>query len=325
MREQKEYLILFMMRNNFKKNLLMFCCFTAGAVLIALNLGSSGISLFSPAGRNIILHLRVPRIIMGLVVGGGLSVAGVILQALLKNPLAEPYIVGTSSGAALGVVIISYWGLFYLRPLAALGGGLVTTFAVYGIAKKSGRTEPNTIILAGVVVSSFLSAVTLMFMVLDQRTAYDILFFLTGNLSFESAGRLIFTSGIVLLGTAAALFYGTRLDILSLEDPESSMLGVNVRKNRRNLFIVANLIIAVSVYAGGIIGFVGLIVPHTVRLLTGAKHRKLILNSAVAGAGFLVLCDGVARSVFAPLELPVGVITAFTGGPFFLYLLVAKR
>ncbi|MGM0441191.1 MAG: FecCD family ABC transporter permease [Elusimicrobiota bacterium] len=308
-----------------KRHLLFFSLFTAGAVIIALNLGSSGVTLFNMTGSNVILNLRIPRIIMGLVVGSGLSVAGVILQALLKNPLAEPYIVGTSSGAALGAAIVSFMGIAYFRAPAALAAGLITTFTVYSIAKKTGRPGPNTIILAGVIVGSFLSAVTLMFMVLDQKTAYDILFFLTGNLSFESTGRILFTSVLMLSGIGIAFFYGTRLDILSLEDTESVMLGVEVEKDRRNLFIVANIIVAVSVYASGIIGFVGLIVPHTVRLMTGTKHRKLILNSAVAGAGFLVLCDGLARSVIAPVELPVGVITAFTGGPFFLYLMVSKR
>ncbi|MDA3792523.1 MAG: iron ABC transporter permease, partial [Elusimicrobia bacterium] len=195
---------------------------------------------------------------------------------------------------------------------------------VYNISSFSSRKSPQTLILAGVAVTSLFSAATLLLMVLNRETAYGRLFFLMGSLTGAGWDTLWWVSGIVLPVIIAAQFFHRELDILSLGDLDAAYLGVDAERTGKIMLVLSSIAVAGCVAASGIIGFVGLIIPHVVRLTIGASHRRLLPVSALAGAGFLVLCDGLARSVMVPIELPVGVITAFAGAPFFIYLLIKK-
>ncbi len=292
--------------------------FSAAAVTAAFFAGPAG------ADPYIIWSIRAPRILLGFIVGAGLALSGAVLQSIMENPLAEPYVTGTSAGAALGAVSAIWLGLYPLRGVLAFGGGIAATAGVYLIASHSSRRSPQTLILAGVSISSLFSAFVLLIMVLSRESAYSILFFLTGNLQNATLTSNITAGAAVLAAGAVSLYYAGDLDILALGDEQAAFLGVDVEKARGVLLFSAALAVAGCVSAAGIIGFAGLIVPHIVRLTSGASHRRLIPLSALAGGGFLVLCDAAARSVAAPLELPVGVVTAFFGAPFFLYLLLRK-
>ncbi|MFW6172408.1 MAG: FecCD family ABC transporter permease [Elusimicrobiota bacterium] len=300
--------------------------FVLVSILISLNLGSSGMGLFKFTGQtaHILWRLRLPRIIFGFFVGAGLSIAGGVLQGILKNPLAEPYVLSTSSGAAFGVALLSFLNLSEFGPIAGFIFGLITTVIVYWIANYSFRDSPNTLILAGVIMGSFMSALTLLIMVLKKSSAYKILFFLSGNLSNAEVKQIPVVIITIFICFAVGLFFARDLNIMSLGEEQAHNLGVDVAKVRKIMVFICCIIVAVCVSAAGVIGFVGLVIPHIVRLILGADHRRLLPMSFLFGGGFLIICDGLARSVMAPIELPVGVITAFTGAPFFMYLLLRK-
>ncbi|NLB34811.1 MAG: iron ABC transporter permease [Elusimicrobia bacterium] len=298
---------------------LYFTIFAAGAAFISLFLGVAANDPY------IFWNLRAPRVLLGLLVGACLAVSGAVLQAIMKNPKAEPYITGTSAGAALGAVLASFMGAIVLRPFFAFAGGIAATGVVYMIASFSRRKSPHTLILAGVTLTSLLSSIVLLIMVFSRESAYSILFFLTGSLQNPTLIGIISVSlGLALVG-GVSLYYSRELDLISLGDEEAAFLGVDPSRTGRLLLFTVAVAVAGAVSAAGIIGFAGLIVPHIVRIISGAGHRKLIPLSAILGAGMLVLCDSAARLVAAPVELPVGVITAFAGAPFFLYLLVKGK
>ncbi|MEA3506894.1 MAG: iron ABC transporter permease [Elusimicrobiota bacterium] len=303
-----------------------FLVFAGLSLIMAVHMGAANINIFSltSTDMDILLKLRLPRIFLGLIVGAGLSVSGAILQSILKNPLAEPYIIGSSAGAAMGTVIVAVAGLTLIKAPAAFIGSIGAVMLVYNISSISRRNSPQTLILAGVAVTSLFSAATLLFMVLKRESVYGILFFLMGSLADAGWDTVIWTAAAVIPVIIISLFYRRDLDILSLGDSEASRMGVNSRNTGKIMLMVSSLAVGGCVAASGIIGFVGLIIPHVVRLTIGASHRHLLPASAFAGAGFLVLCDGLARSVLAPVELPVGIITAFAGAPFFIYLLIKK-
>lgn len=289
-------------------------------------------ALTRPAEDNvdalILLRIRLPRVLLAVVVGGALSAAGAALQAMLRNPLAEPHIIGVSGGAALGGVIALVIGggadatRARLVPLGAFVGALATMAIVYRLGSVRGRVNPYTLLLAGVVCNGFTGAL-IMFVnaIADFFQAHGILFWLMGSLATQSY-RLVGAIAIYVLVAVAFLFLYTRdFNALSLGEEGARQLGVDVQRTRRVAFVASSFLVGAAVSVSGMIGFVGLIVPHVSRLLFGPDYRLLLPASVLLGGCFLVLADTAARTLLGAVEIPVGVVTALCGGPFFLYLL----
>lgn len=305
--------------------------------LISLGIGSEYIpardvaaALFRPDSAPpealiIIRELRLPRIIVGLLVGGGLALAGVVFQALLRNPLADPYILGVSSGAAVGVVTASLLGLggvFWASKLFAFAGAMTTVIIVFRIARIKERLYPHTMLLTGVIVNAFFSAAIMFFISIARSDQiYSIFFWLMGNLALSSMGEAV-TVGVVFIVVGVIVSYHARnMNLLLGGDESAASLGVEVERTKLVLFVAASALTAVVVSAAGVVGFVGLIVPHMLRMVLGSDHRALIPTAVLFGGAFLVIADTAARTIISPLELPVGVLTAIFGAPFFIYLL----
>ena len=280
------------------------------------------------ADRVILFETRVPRVLLAAIVGAALATAGVALQGLLRNPLAEPHLIGVSGGAALGAVIAvivggrSAFTEASVLPLAAAAGALVSMGVIYRLALVNGRLQPYVLLLAGVVYNAFAGALILCVNALaDFYQAQGILFWLMGNLATQSY-RLVATIGVyTLLGAGWLLLQTRQLNVLSLGEEGALQLGVDVDRTRRSAFFASSFLVGAVVSVSGMIGFVGLIVPHVMRLILGADHRLLLPASLLAGAIFLVWADTVARTALGVVEIPVGVVTALCGGPFFVYLL----
>jgi len=279
--------------------------------------------------RAILLSLRVPRAAVAGLVGAGLSVSGATFQALLRNPLADPYILGVSSGAAVGAILAILIGFSTASlgvPLASSLGALLTILVVFYFGRQDGKIHPNTLLLAGVITSSFLSALIMFFLSISQREElHTILFWLMGDFSFASGGVIWMIFPYILLGVLFLYFKSRQLNLILSGEENAVQLGVDVERLKLLSYLSASLITAAAVSVCGLIGFVGLIVPHSVRLIFGPDHRLLIPASALIGAAFLVASDTLARTILAPVELPVGVITAVFGGPFFIYLLRTRK
>jgi len=297
------------------------------SILIQSLLGLTGTG--TEMERTIILSLRFPRALLAGLVGAGLSVSGAVFQALLRNPLADPYILGVSSGSAVGAIIAILLGLSALSfglPLASFAGALITIALVFYFGKQEGKIHPNILLLAGVITGSFLSAIIMFLLSISQKEElHTILFWLMGNFSFANPRAI----GIVLpyIGAGFFLLYwnSRHLNLILSGEENALQLGVDVERLKIISYLSASLITAASVSLCGLIGFVGLIIPHSVRLLFGPDHRLLLAASALIGASFLIASDTLARTLLAPVELPVGVITAAFGGPFFIYLLRKRK
>ena len=278
-----------------------------------------------------IVRLRIARILLGVVAGAGLSVAGVIFQALLRNPLAEPYVLGVSSGAGLGAAMaivlgLSAWGIWML-PAMAFAGALGTIILVYMLARTpSGSVPVHTLLLSGVIVSAVLSSM-LMFMVSvsGSKEIHNVVWWLLGNLQIYDWALLRLAAVVVACGVLFTMFFARDLNVMTLGEQPAAHLGLHPERTKKLFFIVASLMTGAAVATCGLIGFVGLIVPHAVRLAIGPDHRHLVPTCALVGAAFLVVADSFARTVIAPTELPIGVVTAFLGGPFFLFLLRRRK
>ena len=279
--------------------------------------------------RAIILSLRVPRALLAGLVGAGLSVSGAIFQALLRNPLADPYILGVSSGAAVGAIIAILMGLSTLSiglPLVSFIGALLTIFIVFNFGKQDGKIHPNTLLLAGVIIGSFLSALIMFFISISQKEElHTIIFWLMGDFSFSNTQAVYIIFPYIFLGFIFLYFQSRKLNLILSGEESALQMGVDVERLKLISYLLASLITAASVSVCGLIGFVGLIVPHSVRLIFGPDHRLLLPSSALIGASFLIASDTFARTLLAPTELPVGVITAAFGGPFFIYLLRTRK
>lgn len=279
--------------------------------------------------RAIILSLRLPRAILAGLVGAGLSVSGATFQALLRNPLADPYILGVSSGAAVGAIIAILLGLgtfSFGLPLISFLGALLTVLVVFYFGRQDGKIHPNTLLLAGVIIGSFLSALIMFFISVSQREElHTIVFWLMGDFSFSNARAILIIFPYILFGFFLLYLRSRHLNLILSGEENAVQLGVDVERLKLVSYLSASLVTAASVSVCGLIGFVGLIIPHAVRLIFGPDHRLLIPASALVGASFLVASDTVARTLLAPTELPVGVITAAFGGPFFIYLLRTRK
>jgi len=276
----------------------------------------------------IFVGVRLPRVILAALVGAALACSGVVLQAILRNPLADPYILGISSGAGLGVItaVISgiTWGFWGGSPIAvfAFVGALGTVWLVWGIGHFTGKSQVINLLLAGVVINAFFSAV-IMFLtsIAKSEQVHSTIFWLMGNITEKSISVLGISAGCILAGVFALFCISQRLNVLTLGEDEAKGLGVDTAKTKLVAFGFAAFITAIAVSLSGLVGFVGLIIPHGVRLVFGPDHRQLLPVSAIIGSAFLVIADTLGRIIVAPAQLPVGVITAIAGGPFFLVLL----
>jgi iron complex transport system permease protein len=278
--------------------------------------------------NNILLNVRLPRLILTLFTGITLAGIGSVYQMMLNNPLAEPYILGVSSGAALGAVLAGLAGLFILMPLFGFGGAILTMLVVWALAQKKGQFDKTRLLLSGIIAGMFLSACISLIMYLYQQDTLMILGTLMGNLGhiFSVAEYRFF---LILAGLSLIILYvvyhdSLTLDVLSSGDLYAGSVGINVHRIRQRLFVLCSLLTGIAVAYAGIIGFVGLIIPHCVRLIVGNSQRKVYPLSLLAGGIFLLGCDFLAMHLTA-LELPVGVITAFIGCPFFVWLLLRKK
>lgn len=297
--------------------------------LFALCLGPARIPLSNilhPKGvdQTILFKIRLPRIILGFVVGAALSVAGVIFQGMFRNPLVEPYTLGVSGGAALGVSLAVIFG-FKVLPLAGFLGALGAISLVYFIASRQGYLRISMLLLTGVMISFIASAIILLIMsLLSEHQLHGIIFWIMGSLEESNPSFIKLVSLIILVGIAITFLFSRDLNVLSLGEEEALHLGVNVERTKRTLFALGSLIAGVAVSVSGIIGFVGLLIPHFMRLLVGPDHKILLPTSFLAGGIFLIASDTVARTIISPLELPVGVITGIVGGSLFIYFLTRK-
>lgn len=281
-----------------------------------------------PAWHDIVFALRLPRLLLAALAGFGLALGGVIFQALLRNPLADPYVLGVSSGAAAGAVLVLSLGATagVWVTSAAFGGAILSLVLVLAVASSKRRLGPQTIILAGVIVAALGAAVVMMLISLSpSHRAHNIMFWLFGDLSAAGYARVAFVAPVVVLAGVLLYPMAHDLNLMAAGEETAAHLGVSVERTKWLLLIGVSILIGVIVSVSGIIGFVGLVVPHLVRLILGPDHRLLIPAAALGGASFLAAADTLARVVIAPIELPVGVIMAFVGAPFFLFLLTRRR
>ncbi len=311
--------------------------FLAASFALGVAFGTEPVSLVRAWGdpssldRVIVVSARLPRVALGAIAGGGLALVGVAFQAVLRNPLAEPYVLGVSGGAALGATIALLAGVggatlvgASLVPLAAFAGGLVATSVVYALARASGSVSGTSILLAGVVVNAIASAgITFVKTLVSATKAQELLFWLMGFLDVPSTFSLCFVAAYVAFGCGLLLRDAGRLNLLALGDEAASHLGVDARALERRTFFACSCVVGAIVSVTGLIGFVGLVVPHALRRILGPDVRVLLPTSLLAGGGTLVLCDLVSRGLFRALhtEPPVGAVTALLGGPVFLLIL----
>jgi len=282
--------------------------------------------------RTVVLQVRLPRAVLAALVGAALAAAGAVLQALLRNPLADPFILGVSSGCALGAVAAIGLGMQATAlglPLPAVAGGLAAVGIVYAVSRAEGGLSTRRMVLAGVVASYFLSAVLMLLLFLGEgRQGYlsteRVLFWLMGDFSSQTPEQVLRAAPLLLVATGLTYLLAPGLNLLMVDEGWARSTGLSVERFKTLAFLLASLVTGAAVAAAGSIGFAGLIVPHAARLLWGSDHRLLLPASMLLGAAFLLLADTAARTVAAPLELPVGVVTAFCGGPFFLALLARR-
>ncbi len=274
----------------------------------------------------IFFHSRLPRVLLGATVGGGLAAAGAALQALLRNALASPDVVGISGGASVGAIIVLALGAeaggWLLVPVAAFAGSLASMALIVALSTVRGRINPYSLLIVGVVVNTVAAAVIMLVSTMvDSARAQGVLFWLTGSLAERSYGLVGAIALYMLLGTGVLWAQARSLNVLALGEETAVSLGTDIRFIRRTTFLASALLVGAAVSVSGVIGFVGLIVPHCLRLVLGPDQRVLIPASFLAGGIFLVAADTLARSMLAPTEIPVGAITALCGGPFFIFLL----
>lgn len=276
----------------------------------------------SPEADLIFWQIRLPRVILAFIVGASLAMAGAIFQALFLNPLAEPYVTGVSSGAALGATIAFFCNLPSIPWLSlfALAGGLLTLVFVYSLASQKGKVNIYVLLLVGVAVSSFFSALVSVLMVKSGRDLHALVYWLMGSFSGRGWSEVKIALTVLPFLFLPSYFY-SELNILLQGEERALELGVEVEKLKKIMFFIASFLTAIAVSSAGIIGFIGLIVPHLSRLLLGPDHRKVFFFSFFIGASLMGLSDLLARVAFAPSEMPVGVVTSFFGAPFFIYLL----
>lgn len=289
------------------------------------------------ADSYLLFQIRLPRILLAGITGAGLAITGAAIQGLFRNPLADPSLIGITSGAMLFAVLAivlmttvmaAVTGFFqqFLVVVFAFVGGISTTYLVYFLSRKNGKTYVMTMLLAGVAITALAGAVTGVFIYLsDDQQLRDITFWSLGSFSGTSWTHLIIAIPIILPGIFLLDRYANSLNAIMLGEHEAQYLGVRVEKVKTNIILLTSVIVGVCIALSGIIGFVGLVIPHFIRLLNGSDYRELMKYSALGGAIFMILADNIARVIIAPAELPIGILSALIGGPFFLWLLVRVK
>lgn len=323
------------------------------AMVLSMTTGASGASVWGVVGQlfgfapesaaqaardhAVIVNIRLPRMILGVLIGAGLAVSGLLMQGLFRNPLADPGLVGVSAGSSLGAVIIivlggtalapftEALGIFAL-PIAAFGGGLVTTFILYRVATKSGQTAIATMLLAGIAIAALAGAFSgvLVYIASDNQLR-DLTFWGMGSLAGATWIKILAAGPIIAAALFVAAFLTKGLNALTLGEATAAHLGVPVQKFKIAAIVAVAGATGASVAVSGGIGFVGIVVPHLLRLVIGPDHRYLLPATALLGATFLLFADAISRTIVAPAELPIGIITAAFGGPFFLWILLRRR
>jgi iron complex transport system permease protein len=288
-----------------------------------------GLEPLNNVQRLILFHLRLPRVMAAGLVGSALAIAGLLFQGLFRNPIADPYVIGSSGGAifgaCIGIFFFSQWSVlgFSATALLACAGSAITLAAVYWLARSAGKTNVVTLLLAGFSISAIFTNTSYFFELFDRTGASNriLISWLHGVIGTPAWSELAVSAGLIALATVASLPLMRTLNTLALGDEYAQQLGVRVEAARVSIIVIGSLLTAVAVSLGGMISFAGLIVPHVARLLLGPDHVRLLPVTAIGGAIFLMLADTLARTIMAPSEVPVGVVMAFIGGPFFLYLL----
>ncbi len=302
-----------------KNKALLLLAALAAACLFSLAAGPAGWS-----NTDVILNLRLPRTLAALAVGAGLGLAGALFQGVLKNPLSDPYILGTSSGATAAAVFCFLAGIERTSPvffLAVFAGAFGATFLSYWLARLAGRLSDGALVLAGVAVSAFLSALVMLTLTSSRERSFSLFYFVMGGLYTVEPGVLMVSSLIIAAAGAAAMARWRALDAMSLGAENAYHLGISPERERILFFVFACASTSAAVAIGGTIGFVGLMVPHLVRRLTGPSARLLVPAAALGGAAMLTAADAAGRSLFPPSEVPAGVVMALAGAPFFMWLL----
>ena len=288
----------------------------------------SSFSAEGPAGETarVLAHLRAPRVALAALVGACLALAGAALQALLKNPLADPFLLGTSGGAATGAALAALAGLSpLLSPGAAFAGAAASAVGVAALARRSGRLDLNRLLLAGLIANAFFSAMLLLiFSVASSETARSMLFWMMGSLADATPARIAALAPYAAVGGGVLLGFASRLNLFAVGEENAAALGVDTETAKRVVFLAASLLTGAAVAFAGVIGFVGLLVPHAVRAVAGNEQRTLLPASALSGAALLVAADAVSRAALAPGELPIGAVTAAVGAPVFVWLLLRQ-
>lgn len=322
-----------------QRSLVVLICLLvlAGATAAAFFVGSSSVNLgdvvawvmggdVSAASKSILMNVRLPRVLAALLAGAALAVAGAIIQAVLDNPLASPNIIGINSGAGLFVLIAAsvFPSVLWLPPLAAFAGALVTALLIFGISLGA-STSRLTVVLAGIAITTVFGAGMNTILIVNPDAYIGSSSFLVGGLSGVLLEDLLWPAAYIALGLAGALLGAGRLNIMALGDETAHALGLHVGACRLGLLGLSAVLAGAAVSFAGLLGFVGLIIPHLVRFFVGHNNQVVLPLSAIVGAAFVVVCDLFARVLFAPYEVPVGILMAFFGGPFFIYLILRNR
>lgn len=305
--------------------LLLLCIFIIlGLVKGAVNIPLANILLKE---NQAIFNMRLLRILAAILAGSGLSVSGIALQAVLRNSLAEPYLLGTSSGAGLAVVIAMIAGVSRIyMPLAAFVGAVASIILVYNLAREGSRITDKSLVLSGVIISiAFSSIIVFLVSLFGDKALHEITWWLWGNLEVYDYRLMLLISMPVILGIAAIYVFSQDLNAISIGEEEAVHLGIDTQKIKKAVILITALITASLICVCGIIGFVGLIVPHMMRLVVGPNHKTLIPATCLAASVFMVGCDIFSRTLFSPIEIPIGVITAIIGAPVFIVLLKKKK
>jgi len=310
-----------------------------GAVVLGVTVGTVSISpsvIWNPssdeAAANILWNIRMPRVVLAGLVGAALAIAGAAFQGLLKNPLADPYTLGVSSGAAVGAVMTLFFGIsipflgLFTLPVISMIGALITMLAVMGFARLVDRSmKMETVILTGIIFSSFLGSIMSLMIALTGEELRQIIGWLLGSVSMRGWAYVQMALPFVLVGSFVLWLYRRELNAMLFGEERAQHLGVDVKKSKMAILIGGSVLTGSAVAVSGTIGFVGLVVPHITRLVWGSDHRHVLPLSFINGAALLIVCDLVARTIISPTELPIGVITAFIGAPVFAFIFFRQR